>query len=60
MQAAITAETVDPTAYARAQRIEDRLIALIDRGEDLADWYFMPDLSSVMSDFTKGKQLCRL
>lgn len=60
MQPAITTETVDPTAHARAQRIEDRLIALIDGGEDLADWYFMPDLSSVMSDSTKGKQLCRL
>ena len=26
--------------------IEDRLIALIDAGEDLADWYPGPDLSS--------------
>lgn len=38
-------ETVDPHAYARAQRIEDRLIKLIDAGEDLRDWYPPLDLS---------------
>lgn len=42
MQPAITTETVNPAAYARAQRIEDRLIALIDGGEDLAEWYLIP------------------
>jgi len=43
-----TLESIDPSFYARAQRIEDRLITLIDGGEDLADWYARPDLSSVM------------
>ena len=30
--------TVRPDAYARARAVEDRLIKLIDGGEDLAKW----------------------
>jgi len=30
---------VDPAFYQRARSIEDRLIRLIDAGENLADWY---------------------
>jgi hypothetical protein len=41
---AVKLETVDPHAYARAMRIEDRLIRLIDAGEDLAKWYYRPSL----------------
>jgi hypothetical protein len=47
---AIALETVDPHFYARAKRIEDRLIKLIDGGEDLALWFHRPDLSSVVRD----------
>ena len=31
--------SVSPARYADAQDIENRLIALIDGGEDLAEWY---------------------
>lgn len=43
-------ETVSPADYARAQAIEDRLIKLIDGGENLADWYHGPDLRRFMRD----------
>lgn len=39
--------TVHPHFYERAKRVEGRLIALIDAGEDLALWYPRPDLSTV-------------
>ncbi len=47
---AIQTDTIDPHFYARAQRIEDRLIQLIDGGEDLADWFPRPDLSSLIRE----------
>lgn len=44
---AATTESVDPHAYARAQRVENRLIKLIDGGEDLSIYYPRPNLSKV-------------
>ena len=40
--------TVHPHFFERASAVEDRLIKLIDGGEDLADWYPQPDLSTVI------------
>lgn len=40
--------TVHPHFYERAGAVEDRLITLIDGGEDLADWYWRTDLRDVM------------
>jgi hypothetical protein len=39
---ASSTSTVDPARYADARGVEDRLIALIDGGEDLAEWYLIP------------------
>jgi len=40
--------TVNPHFHMRARAIEDRLIKLIDGGENLADWYHRPNMGSVM------------
>jgi len=42
--------TVHPHFVERADQIEDRLIKLIDGGEDLANWFHLPDLSSVIRE----------
>jgi hypothetical protein len=40
--------TVHPHFYERANAVENRLIKLIDGGEDLADWYPRLDLSRLI------------
>ena len=40
--------TVHPHFYERAGAVEDQLIKLIDGGEDLAEWYWQPDLRDVI------------
>jgi hypothetical protein len=42
--------TVHPHFSERASAVEDRLIKLIDGGEDLADWYPKPDLRSLIRE----------
>jgi hypothetical protein len=44
----VEGETVHPHFMELANAAEDRLIKLIDGGEDLAEWYWRPDLRDVM------------
>jgi hypothetical protein len=50
----IDGTTVHPHFYERARRVEDRLIKLIDGGEDLRLWYPPPNLRSVIREKACG------